>query len=110
MVAIIDKLVVTGVLVRNAEGQLLLVRKPDGVGPYAGTYLIPGGGVKSGESADSAALRELYEETGVKVRNLRRVFFDDDVTENWQGIVKHFIMLMYTAEYVSGSLQPTEGD
>lgn len=106
----LKKSVVTGVLVRNAAGKLLLVKKHEGVGPYAGTYLTPGGGVNTGEAADKAALRELYEETGVKVKNLKRVFFDDDVTENWQGVPRHYIMLMYTADYVSGDLHPTEGD
>lgn len=106
----LKKSVVTGILVSNSEGKLLLVKKPDGVGPYKGTYLTPGGGVNIGEPADEAALRELYEETSVKVRNLKRVFFDDDVTENWQGIPRHYIMLMYTADYVSGDLRPTEGD
>lgn len=105
-----DKTVVTGILVKNAEGKLLLVKKKDGVGPYAGMYLTPGGGVKTGESADEAVQRELYEETGVKATNIRRVLFDDDVTENWKGEKKHFIMLLYTGEYVSGDLKPTEND
>lgn len=104
------KSVVTGILVSNDSGQLLLVKKRDEVGPYKGTYLTPGGGVNDGEPVDEAALRELYEETGVRVRNLKRAFFDDDVTENWQGEPRHYIMLMYTADYVSGDLQPTEGD
>ena len=38
------------------------------------------------------------------------MFFDDDVTGNWQGILKHFIMLLYTADYLSGDLKPTSGD
>lgn len=73
--------VVTGILVKNDEGKILLVKKPDGVGPYQGNFLTPGGGVESGESIDKAVQRELYEETGVKVNNLKRVLFDDDFTE-----------------------------
>lgn len=106
----LKKSVVTGVLVKNSDGRLLLVKKADGVGPYAGSYLTPGGGVETGERADDAALRELYEETGVKVSNLRRVFFDDDITPDWQGVPRHFIGLMYTGDYESGDLKPTEGD
>lgn len=105
-----DKSVVTGILVKNSEGKLLLVKKPDGVGPYAGMYLTPGGGVKTGEAIDNAVLRELYEETGVKVKNLKRITFDDAVTDNWQGIETHYIMLLYTGDYVSGNLKPTDGD
>ncbi|MEK7094346.1 MAG: NUDIX hydrolase [Patescibacteria group bacterium] len=105
-----NKSVVTGILVKNEEGKLLLVKKSGGIGPYADTYLTPGGGVNDGEPIDEAAQRELFEETGVKVRNLKRAFFDDDVTPNWKGDEKHFIMLFYTGDYVSGDLKPTEGD
>ena len=106
----LKKTVVTGVLVKNSDGKVLLVRKADNVGPYAGMYLTPGGRVETGEPVDEAALRELYEETGVKVRNLKRVYFDDDVTDNWQGIKRHYIMLLYTADYISGNFRPTEGN
>ncbi len=102
--------IVTGVLVKNKAGKFLLVKKPDTVGPYKGSFLIPGGGVNEDESADQAAIRELYEETGVKVTNLQRVYFDDDITENWAGQTKHFIGLLYTADYASGDLQPTAGN
>lgn len=101
---------VTGILVKNDEGKVLLVKKPDGVGPYAGMFLTPGGGVEIGESADEAVQRELYEETGVKAANIRRVFFDDDITENWRGEKTHFVMLMYTGEYISADLKPTENN
>ena len=105
-----DKAVVTGILVTNSDGKLLLVKKPDGIGPYAGMYLTPGGGVKNGERVVDAAERELYEETGVKVKNIKPLVFDDDFTEDWSGVKKHFIMLLYTGDYLSGDLKPTEGD
>ena len=98
------------VLVKNAEGKLLLVKKPDGVGPYAGLYTVPSGGLEAGERIDDAVRRELYEETGVTVANLQHFDFVDDVTENWRGDLTHFVSLAYTADYVSGDLRPTEGD
>ncbi len=66
--------------------------------------------VITADPIDKAILRELYEETGVAVKNLQRVLFDDDVTENWKGAKKHFIMLLYTSDFVSGNLMPAEGD
>ncbi len=105
-----DKSIVTGVLVKNSNNEYLLVKKANNVGPYAGTYLPPGGGVNVGERVDDAAVRELYEETGVEVTNLKRAYFDDDITENWAGDIKHFIGLLYTADYASGGLEPTEGN
>jgi 8-oxo-dGTP diphosphatase len=106
----LKKSVVSGVLVKNSEDKYLLVKKANNAGPYPGTYLTPGGGIETGESADVAALRELYEETGVKVRNLKRAYFDDDVTGNWEGVKRHFIMLLYTANYDSGDIRQTEGN
>jgi 8-oxo-dGTP diphosphatase len=106
----VPKSVVTGILVKHPDGRVLLVKKPDGVGPYAGMYLTPGGTLEPGERADDCAARELYEETGVRVANLQRVNFDDDITPNWKGEDRHFIMLLYTGDYESGDLQPTEGD
>jgi len=105
-----EKLIVTGVLVKNLAGKFLLVKKIDNVGPYAGMYLTPGGVVERGEHIDDTALRELYEETGVKVINLRRVYFDDDITEDSKGEVRHLIGLLYTADYASGDLMPALGN
>lgn len=104
-----NQTVVTGVLVFKGS-HLLLVKKPPNVGPYPGQYLTPGGGVHIGEPIDDAVKRELYEETGVKVTNLQRIVFDDVVTDNWKGVKTHFIMLLYTGEYISGELKPTAGD
>lgn len=48
------------------EGQILLVKHT-----YHDGWLLPGGGVKRGETLDTAAIRETREETGLKVTSLR---------------------------------------
>jgi 8-oxo-dGTP diphosphatase len=50
--------------VRNGSLQVLLVKR--GVPPFEGQFAIPGGFLREGEALEEAALRELYEETGVR--------------------------------------------
>lgn len=55
---------------------LAVVPGPDGTitfvhqrnGPFAGSWLLPGGGVEIGESARDAVVREAFEETGCLLR------------------------------------------
>ena len=37
-------------------------------------YILPGGGAKKGESRQKAAIRELYEETGLKAKSSKYLF------------------------------------
>jgi len=55
---------VNAVVVR--DGHILLVKR--GHEPYAGTWALPGGFVDWDEEALDAAVREAWEETGVRIR------------------------------------------
>jgi 8-oxo-dGTP pyrophosphatase MutT (NUDIX family) len=55
------------VLLIDAERRVLLFKGHDPVRPDAGFWFTVGGGVEPGEDLRSAALRELVEETGVKL-------------------------------------------
>lgn len=54
-----------GAVVRDREGRLLLVRR--GQEPAAGTWSVPGGRVEPGETDGDAVIREVLEETGLRV-------------------------------------------
>ena len=49
---------------------LLIQRKKD---PFKDEWALPGGFVNEGENLETAAKRELYEETGVKVESMEQV-------------------------------------
>jgi len=58
----------TGVhVVLERNGEVLMMRRA-GTGFFDGLYSLPGGHVEPGESLRAAAVRELSEETGVRVR------------------------------------------
>ena len=58
-------------VVFDERDRLLLVRRKNP--PYRGQFALPGGFVENGETTEHAARRELEEETGVKVANLRLI-------------------------------------
>ncbi len=51
----------------SGEAAFLLTRRALGLSLHAGQWALPGGLVDEGESAESAALRELHEEVGLQI-------------------------------------------
>lgn len=66
-----------------------------------GTWAPPGGHLEFGESIEDCARREVMEETGLKIKNIRKVTFTNDILlkEN-----KHYVTCTVIAEYDSGEL------
>lgn len=54
-----------GILLDDAKDNLLVIKKA--VGPYAGRYDLPGGGVRQCEALLEALRREFLEETGMGI-------------------------------------------
>jgi 8-oxo-dGTP diphosphatase len=55
------------VAVVRHKGHVLIGRRPSGT-PLAGFWEFPGGKVRPGESGEEAAVRECFEETGLRIR------------------------------------------
>lgn len=55
-----------GVVIENEKGEILLEKRKDN-----GLYCLPGGGLDLGEKVKDTAKREVYEETGIVLDDLR---------------------------------------
>lgn len=59
------------VMTREAEPKVLLIQR--GHEPFKGRWAFPGGFMNMDETTEQCAIRELEEETGLKVNNLHQI-------------------------------------
>lgn len=76
----------------DREGNLLVIERKNE--PYKGKYALPGGFVEYGETVETAARRELREETGLKVGQIHLVGVYSDPQRDPRG---HTISVAYVA-------------
>lgn len=83
------------------DGRLLLIER--GRPPFQGLHALPGGFVRYGETAESAVVREVLEETGLRteVIDLLGVFSAPDRDPRW-----HVISIAYVLRWIDGELRP----
>ena len=68
-------------------------------------YVIAGGKVDWMEKVEDAVVREVLEETGLKVKVKRYLGFDDDM---WPDLNIHFVCHYFQVVYVSGTVTDVE--
>ncbi len=83
--------------------RVLLARR--GRAPSAGKWSIPGGLVDVGERLEDALLREIEEESGLRVRLLGLCGVIDRVVREQDAVRYHYVIIDYVAEPVGGRLQ-----
>lgn len=91
------------ILIFDREGRLLLIRRKGH--PFMGKRALPGGFVEKGESAEEAACRELWEETGVAEAVLSPAGFFSEAGRDPRGwtVTRSFVApLPQGAEPVAG--------
>ena len=71
----------------------------------SGTLALPGGHLEFGESFENCAVREVLEETGLTIQNVRFLTATNDVMEE-EG--KHYVTIFMGA-VVDGDAQPKVG-
>lgn len=87
-------------IIFNDDGGILLTRRTDN-----GQWCLPGGGLEPGESIEEACMREVFEETGLKVRVKRLIGVysnRDQLVIYPDGGKFQIIVLHFEAERMSG--------
>lgn len=100
------RVIVSAMIEHN--GKILFGKKPLNRGPYPNTLHLLGGGVKEGESIVSALQREVMEEAGITLKNIRHFSFSEDYEPDKHGVQTHYIFLVFRATYKSGKLKPSD--
>jgi phosphoglycolate phosphatase-like HAD superfamily hydrolase/ADP-ribose pyrophosphatase YjhB (NUDIX family) len=94
-----------GALIRDDAGRVLMIRTQK----WSGLWGIPGGKIKWGEPSLDALRRELKEETGLDVTDIRFVMVQDCIHSKEFYRDAHFLLLNYTCR-VNGPADVTLND
>jgi len=86
------------------DGRILLARHVKEDESY---YMLPGGGVKHGETLPAALNRELQEEAGVRVAGLRLQALCESIAPRGG---RHIVHVVFRGERVEGEPRPTGQD
>ncbi|MCC3861329.1 NUDIX hydrolase [Pseudemcibacter aquimaris] len=91
-----------GVVVFNGEKILLIKRNKE---PKAAEWSIPGGAQDLGETLTECAMREVNEETGIKIENITLLKAVDYIDKDENNDIRfHYSLIDYMADYKSGDL------
>lgn len=87
------------------DGKFLMGRRRNAHGD--GTWSIPGGHLEFGETFEDTAKREVLEETGLAIKNVR---FGAVTNDHFRDEDKHYVTIWMLSDWESGKEQITEPD
>ena len=100
-----------GVLIIK-DGKVLLVRHGESAGHLTGVYGLPAGRLNKDEDEKIAAVRELFEETGIVVSEEDLIEYPNDIwtadIKRKDGTIKTFQIKVFVCKKWSGELAKTE--
>jgi phosphoglycolate phosphatase-like HAD superfamily hydrolase/ADP-ribose pyrophosphatase YjhB (NUDIX family) len=86
-----------GALIFNQRGEVLMIKTHK----WSHKWGIPGGKIKTNEPSETALRREILEETGLKVEDIRFQLAQDCIEPPEFYKKAHFILLNYTARAIT---------
>ena len=100
-VAIGKVLVSACAIIEGKEHEILLIYEGDM--PYHKWWVLPGGYVRPDETIEQAVVREIEEETGLKITAIKLVgIYEDFLSEKDEPI--HHIIVAYKTEVIGGRI------
>ncbi len=89
-------------IIFDRERKILLTKRA--APPKANFWFPPGGAIDLGETVEEGVMREIMEETDIRVNNLRFINYIDGITRDVKGkVIYHFVVFMYVADYLKGT-------
>lgn len=87
------------------DGKFLMQQRQGAHG--SGSWSVPGGHLEYGESFEDTAHRELLEETGIKIQNVR---FGAVTNDYFSDENRHYVTIWMLSDWASGKESITEPD
>ena len=92
-----------GAVIFSGRNVLLVRRRNE---PSKDMWGLPGGMVELGERVEDAIVREVEEETGIRVKSLRLLTVLDSIRRDGEGRIRfHYILSEFLCEEVEGELK-----
>lgn len=80
-----------GAVIFNPDNKILLCKSHK----WGNKYVIPGGHIELGEKMEEALRREILEETGLEICDIRLISLKESIYSNTFHEKKHFIFIDY---------------
>lgn len=93
-----------GVSVIIKKGNKVLVGKRKNI-PGSGTWAFPGGHLEFRESLEECVKREVMEEVGIKIKNIKFQTLTNDINPKEKT---HYVTLFFTSSYNGGKVKNME--
>lgn len=93
-----------GVIIQNSANEILIGKR---IGSHAPFFSIPGGHLENVESFEAAAIKEVFEETGLIIYSPKVICVTNNI-RTYQNEGKHYISVNLFADEFSGQLDVKE--